>query len=158
MGHSKIKTCKAEGCDNKFTPSFSTLQKYCSAQCTYNEHKKKDQKPKRQRINRVSKKQGVNLKSYSQDRRVFLGKTENKTCFIEGCNKSANTVEHIKGRKGYADDWARQNDVPLLLDQRFWRPCCLEHNLELENNPVLSQQYQLSKLYDGKKQPKEPVK
>lgn len=55
------------------------------------------------------------------------------------------------GRIGYADDWAIENGITLFLDVRFWKPCCLEHNLELENNPELSKQYQLSKIHGGKK-------
>ena len=55
------------------------------------------------------------------------------------------------GRVGYADDWARDNKISLYLDIRFWKPCCLAHNLELENNPELSKKYQLSKIHGGKK-------
>ena len=71
---------------------------------------------------------------------------ENKKCFIEGCNSEANTIEHIMGRKGFADEYARENNISLYLDKRFWKPCCLKHNLELENNPELSKKYQLSKI------------
>ena len=55
------------------------------------------------------------------------------------------------GRKGYADEWARENNIPLLIDKRYLAPCCNFHNLELENNPDLSKQYQLSKIHGGKK-------
>ena len=71
---------------------------------------------------------------------------ENLRCFIDDCNKRADTIEHTMGRKGFADDWAIENNVSLLLDVRFWKPCCNEHNLELERNPELSQKYQLSKI------------
>ena len=56
------------------------------------------------------------------------------------------------GRKGFADQWAKDNNISLYLDERFWKPCCLAHNLELENNPELSKKYQLSKIHHGKKE------
>jgi hypothetical protein len=56
------------------------------------------------------------------------------------------------GRKGFADDWARDNNIPLIIDERFFAPCCLEHNLEFERNPELSNKYQLSRIHGGKKE------
>lgn len=88
---------------------------------------------------------------YSKLREEFLAKPENQQCFIEGCYNPAESVEHLRGRKGYYDDWARENKITLYLDVRFWAPCCLSCNLELERNPELSKQYQLSKLHKGKK-------
>ena len=38
-----------------------------------------------------------------------------------------------------------------FLDESTWRPCCAPHNLELENNSELSNEYQLSKISGGKK-------
>lgn len=136
----KLKTCK---CGKEFK-QYNSLQKYCSALCA-----KKYAKPKR--INKVSKKRQEDNEIYKVIRQEFLSKECNQICFIEGCNKQANTIEHSMGRIGYADDWARENGITLFLDVRFWKPCCLEHNLELENNTELSKQYQLSKIHGGKK-------
>ena len=72
-------------------------------------------------------------------------------CFIDGCKNVANTIEHSAGRKGFYDDWARDNNIPLLVDKRFLKACCLAHNGELENNPELSKQYQYSKVSGIKK-------
>lgn len=146
----KIKICRAKGCENLFTPTFSTLQKYCSSQCAYNE-KKTSTSNTRKPIAKYSKKHGANLKQYSKDRKVFLQKPENKFCFVDGCKRLANTIEHQKGRKGFASEEKRMDDIPLLLDQEFWKPCCLQHNLEFETNPELSKKYQLSQIHNGKK-------
>ena len=97
-------------------------------------------------IPKFSKKREKENREYTIKRLQFLAQPENLRCFIEGCNKRADTIEHTMGRKGFADDWARENNVSLLLDVRFWKPCCNEHNLELERNPELSQKYQLSKI------------
>ena len=97
-------------------------------------------------INKQSKKRAVEQLQYSANRLIFLAKEENKICFIEGCNRLANSVEHQRGRVGFADDYARENNISLFLDERFWKPCCIEHNLELETNPELSRKYQLSKI------------
>jgi len=74
-------------------------------------------------------------------------------CFIEGCTRKADTIEHQRGRQWniYFDDWARENDIPLLIDKRWLKPCCAFHNGELERNTELSHKYQLSKIHHGTK-------
>lgn len=137
----KPKTCE---CGKEFI-QYNSLQKYCSYPCQM-----KYAKPKR--INQVSKKRQEDNEIYKVIRQEFLSKEYNQKCFIEQCNKQATTIEHTRGRVGYADDWARENGITLFLDVRFWKPCCLEHNLELERNPELSKQYQLSRIHGGKKE------
>ena len=140
-----------------FTPTYSTLQPYCSAQCTYNEKRRKDAlKPpkKRKPIKKVSDKRKVQQPVYQAKRIAFLKQPGNGTCKIIGgtdCTKKATTIEHTKGRQGYADYWARERGITLYLDERFWLPACLNCNLELENNSELSKANQLSKIHDGKK-------
>ena len=107
---------------------------------------KKSEPKERKPIPKFSKKREKENREYTIKRLQFLAQPENLRCFIEGCNKRADTIEHTRGRKGFADDWARENNVSLLLDVRFWKPCCNDHNLELERNPELSQKYQLSKI------------
>lgn len=114
---------------------------------------KPEPKPKKEKkpVKKQSAKGKRNTQEYSFLRKEYLSLPENKKCFIEGCKRAAKTVEHRKGRKGYADEWARINDVPLILDVRFFAPCCLKHNLELEDNSELAKKYQLSKLHEGSK-------
>ncbi|SIR25087.1 hypothetical protein [Chryseobacterium indoltheticum] len=121
-----------------------------------NAEKNKDklQKPKKA-IPKVSAKRKIENPQYTIKRLQFLAQPENLRCFIEGCNKRADTVEHTMGRKGFADQWARDNNISLYLDVRFWKPCCNDHNLELERNPELSQKYQLSKISGNAKIQKE---
>lgn len=102
-------------------------------------------------IPKVSQKRIVLNRIYEKVRIEVLSEAKFK-CFIENCKNVANSVEHRMGRKGYADEWARENDIPLLIDKRYLAACCNYHNLELENNPELSKQYQLSKIHGGKKQ------
>lgn len=144
----KSKCCKNPECKNLFTPRYSALEKYCSYQCA-----NKMRKPKKpsNKINPLSKKRAKQNRVYSKERKIFLSKPENSICFVSGCGKRANTIEHQKGRKGFADDYARNNNIPLLLDQRFWKPCCLKHNLAFESDPELSKAYQLSQIHQGKK-------
>lgn len=142
---------KCKQCSGKFKPRYNTLEMFCSSKCAYeyksSNYTKKPVKP----IRKVSKRRQKDSKTYKDDRLEFLSLPENQICFISGCRKKANTIEHRKGRLGYADDWARENNIPLLLDVRFWAGCCNEHNLELETNPELSKKYQLSKIHKGKK-------
>ena len=102
----------------------------------------------------LSKKNGTIQRRYSQQRKSYLQKPENKYCQIrsEKCTNIATTIEHTRGRGDYyVDDYAEKNDFPLTLDERFWKPCCLTCNLELENNGELSKKHQLSKIHGGKK-------
>ncbi len=108
------------------------------------ETKKEVKKPKA--IPKFSAKRKKENPKYTIERLRFLAQPGNQRCFIEGCNSRADTIEHTMGRKGYADQWARDNNISLLLDVRFWKPCCNFHNLELERNSELSEKYQLSKI------------
>lgn len=144
------KRCRV--CDAVFKP-FKTTDRFCSYKCAneFQNNRKSNKTTPKQPIRKFSKKRQKQNKQYSVDRKEFLSLPENKICFIDGCKEPSTTIEHRKGRVGYADEWARENDIPLLLDKRFWAGCCLNHNLELERNPELSKQYQLSKIHNGKK-------
>lgn len=133
MENFKSKKCSDKDCSKRFK-QYNSLQKYCSPACSL-----KNAKPKvfklSQKINRVSDKRKIQELQYSVDRKVFLEKPENRICFIEGCNKPSTTIEHRAGRWG-----------SNYLNKETWAGCCLEHNIELENNPELSKKYQLSKI------------
>ena len=126
-------------CSNEFK-QYNSLSKYCSSVCM-NKNKKPDLKLKSlYKIPKVSDKRKVENAKYSVLRIEFLGKLENQICFINGCDKKATTIEHRAGR------WGKN-----FLDTSTWAGCCSEHNIELENNPELSKEYQLSKIHGGKK-------
>ena len=151
MKQVKQKECSNKECRALFYPR-TTLDKYCSPGCFYKETPK--QKKVFKPINKFSKKNAPIQRRYTPLRIAFLSKTENKYCVIksEKCTHLANTIEHSRGRGDYyVDEWAEKNDKPLTLDERFWKPACLNCNLELENNPELSKAHQLSKLHGGKK-------
>ncbi len=119
--------------------------------CAYADYYKNPKPKTVKAINRLSKKRQKQSRDYTVKRKIFLAMPQNRICFIAGCGKIATTIEHKKGRSGFADKHARDNNIPLLLDERFWAGCCLHHNLELERNTELSKKYQLSKLHDGEK-------
>jgi hypothetical protein len=137
----KQKECRNLGCDVLFTP-FKSTDKFCSYVCakTGQNPRKSTETKSRTKIQPMSQKRKKENAIYLKTRIEFLNEPENKICFIDGCDKSATTVEHTAGRIG-----------TKYLDQKFWKPCCLKHNLELENNPEMSNKYQLSKIHDGKK-------
>ena len=144
---SKPKKCKE--CGSEYVP-YSSLQKFCSLEC-FKKGKKPDLKLKVPKsIKRVSDKRKELNKIYETVRIEVLTESKFK-CFIEGCNNVANTIEHLAGRKGFYDEWAKENNIPLLIDKRFLKACCLTHNGELETNPELSKKYQYSKISGIKK-------
>lgn len=130
----KLKKCANKNCSNEFK-QYNSLVKYCSSncqkECSKPNFKLKSLKP----IPTVSKKRKIENAKYSVLRIEFLSKPENRICFIDGCNKPSTTIEHRAGR------WGKN-----FLDTSTWAGCCLEHNLELENNAELSKKYQLSKI------------
>lgn len=130
MAQFKLKVCKFCGTEFKQYTSFTKCK--CSSSVPKLKPKKKYVIPK------VSEKRKIENLKYSVLRIEFLGKKENQICFIDGCNKQSTTVEHRAGR------WGKN-----FLDTSTWAGCCLEHNLELENNPELSKKYQLSKIHGG---------
>jgi len=151
----KMNTCKQ--CQKKFQPKYSSVEMFCRHICAIEHERKKERKknPALKRsakpIKKRSEKRAKQERTYSVDRKEFLSRPENKFCFIEGCGQLATTVEHRRGRVGYADKWAFTNNIPLLLDSRFWAGCCWHHNLQLENDPKLSKKYQFSKIHGGRK-------
>lgn len=144
--------CRNENCDTYFT-MYNSLMPFCSYSCKTDHLKNKQPKNKRKSnfINPYSAKRSKENKIYTARRIVFLYK--NKECVIKSdkCTKAATTIEHSAGRKGYYDDWARDNNISLYLDERFWKPACHNCNLELEKNSELSKKHQLSKIHGGKK-------
>lgn len=151
----KIKThkdCPRCGANFKL---YKTTDKHCQ-KCAIEIAKSKATKP-RQPINRISKKRAAEKPQYDKERIDFLALPENKYCKIQGptCTNIATTIEHTRGRNGYADEEKRILEITLYLDKDFWLPACCNCNLELENNPELSRQFQLSKIHGGKKEPKQ---
>lgn len=58
------------------------------------------------------------------------------------------TCHHQMGRIGFADDWARENDMPLLIDERYWMPLCFEAHKFIELHPDFAKEngYSYSRL------------
>jgi hypothetical protein len=88
-----------------------------------------DQKP----IAKVSDNQGKLLVRYQRKRKVFLRGKKCQCKFPHNCSTIL-TVHHMQGRVGYADEWARENEMPLLLDERFWLPACLDGHTYIEEH------------------------
>lgn len=130
-----LKACQRPGCQNSFKP-FRTTDKYCSSECAYQEKKrlKKPVSPKNIKpINRRSKKLSTLERKYSELRAEFLLRPENRFCPVT-CGKTTE-VHHKMGRVGYADEWARQMGIPLLIDVRFFLAVSHKGHQEIENKP-----------------------
>jgi hypothetical protein len=141
MSNFKIRICKDCGKEYK---QYNSLQKcFCKVS-------KPQSKQIKRPIPKVSEKRKALNVIYEKIRIEVLSEAK-FVCFIDGCKNVANTVEHSAGRLGFYDDWARENNIPLLIDKRFLKACCLVHNGELETNPELSKKYQYSKISGIKK-------
>jgi len=100
---------------------------------------KKTQSP----IAKVSGKMAKLLSVYSKKKAAWI---KGKRCAVE-LSREATEVHHQRGRVGYADQWARDNDIPLLIDERFWLPVCRSAHIEITANPewALKEGYSLSR-------------
>lgn len=97
-------------------------------------------KPSTKPIKKISATRLKEKPIYDRTRKEFLERAENAFCFIKGCGRSSTTIEHTAGR------WGKN-----YLDMSTWKPCCWEHNGELERNSELSHEYQISKISGKKK-------
>lgn len=138
----KERICKLSGVVWK---QYNSFQKCTCSLCLESKPK-----PKKKPIKKVSDKRKELNVIYEKVRIEVLSEAKFK-CFIDGCTNVANTVEHLMKRKGFADQWAKDNNIPLLIDKRYLRACCIWHNGELERNTELSKQYQYSNVSGKKK-------
>lgn len=126
-----MKKCKQ--CGETFKP-FTTLQKYCSARCM-----KEDKGFKA--IKKVSAKRQTENEIYSQLRKVFLAKPENKFCPVikqlKNINVETTEVHHMRGRIG-----------KLLLDTKHWLAVSRDGHSYIEQNPEWAKEngYSLNRL------------
>lgn len=167
----KPKKCQNPDCDKTFTPRKS-FDKYCSWPCAKPFVKPLERKPierkmdncdqhkkprKRiQRIKPISNKQKQLLAKYHKIRVDFLNKPENKICPVvledrEGEKRSTTEIHHKKGRQGFADDWAREHDIPLLIDKRFFLAVSRDGHRWIEENPVKAKEkgFSVDRLSNG---------
>ncbi len=100
----------------------------------------------RKPIPKVSKKRAVENAKYTVKRLEFLGKPENRICPITG--KETTDIHHMKGKIGFADSWARINNVSLLLDTRFWKALSREGHQYVETHPEWAKEngYSINRL------------
>ena len=128
----KLKKCSDKECENEFQV-FNSIQKYCSAKCL-NKNRKVDLKLKSPKpIKKVSDKRKMEDIIYRSERIKFLSLPENRICPITG--QITTQIHHKMKRRGYADEWAKENNVSLYLDKRFWLAVSHEGHEMIENNP-----------------------
>ncbi|MDR4892241.1 MULTISPECIES: hypothetical protein [unclassified Chryseobacterium] len=146
----KIKTGKCLDCPPE-APYRPLIAKRCQAH--YKAHRNRvnsEKKPKELKIRKplpkVSKKRAVENAKYTVNRLEFLGKPENRICPVTG--QETTDIHHKMGRVGFADQWARINNVPLLLDIRFWLAVSRDGHNKIEMNPEWAKEmeYSLNRL------------
>jgi hypothetical protein len=98
-------------------------------------------------IKKVSDNQSKLLARYNAKRKAWL---RGKKCAVHPDCKEPLTCHHMHGRIGYADEYAREIDLPLLLDERFWLPVCIEAHNYIETHPkwAFENQYSFKRVTD----------
>jgi hypothetical protein len=145
----KVKThrnCEYHGCRKEFKKR-KTTDKYCSSKCEIDDKGYPEKKPPISIPKKSKNKQVADLK-YIVVRKEFLGKPENQICPVTG--QPTVEVHHQSGRRHdqYADEWARQNNVCLLIDVRFFLAVSREGHDWIEANPNEAKElgYSVSRL------------
>lgn len=132
----KEKVCGQKDCENTFM-QFNSLEKYCSVECKMKDHKP-IRKKKSSRIKKISKKHQSLLQRYTKIRKEFLSQPENQYCPVTGFK--ATEIHHMKGKIGYADEWAKEFNVPLLIDERYFLAVHRSGHQRIELNPEWAKQ------------------
>ena len=122
----KLKKCKA--CNKEFK-QYKTTDKFCSYKCFYDQPKKEINKSN---IKPQSKKVIALNAVYLKKRKIHLSKNPNCAVFT---NKKATEIHNILKRRGFADQYAEQNNIPLLIDERFFLAVSNSGHQKIENNP-----------------------
>ncbi len=97
-----------------------------------NAKKIKEAKKFRKRIPKFSQKRLKEIPDYAKESKEFL---KDKRCAVIP-QLPATEIHHMKGRIGYADEWARQNNVTLLMDKHYWLPVSRPGHIKVELNPA----------------------
>lgn len=98
----------------------------------------KEKKP----IKKVSAKREKENRQYLIKRLQFLAQPENLRCPIT--KEKTTDIHHKMGRVGFADEWARQENIPLLLDTRFWLAVSRNGHKKIEENPIWAKENNFS--------------
>lgn len=106
--------------------------------------KAREGKKKQAPIAKVSGKMASQLRIYTAKKAKWIA---GKRCAVFP-ELQAQDVHHKKGRVGYADEWAREQGITLLLDERFWLPVSREGHTKIELNPTWAKEkgYSLNRL------------
>lgn len=88
-------------------------------------------------IAKVSDNQSKLLARYGPLKKKFLF---GRWCAYHGKPCLPTTVHHAAGRIGFIDEWAREHDVPALLDVRHFVPLCLEAHTYIEEHPAFAKE------------------
>lgn len=115
--------CPECGYTNKGTPDNCYLCNGVLKESVIKELKK---------LNKVSNKRVILNELYANIR--FLWLIQNPVCQFAGCKNKADDCHHRARRVGFADQWAQDNNIPLLIDYRFFMAVCRDHHLWIEDN------------------------
>src|SRR5688572_3010395 len=120
--------CKIDGCTNPVENRDIGL---CATHAHQARKAERTQakEPFKTPIKKVSEKMAKAIAEYSKIKKEWI---KGKRCAVFP-EKPAIDVHHKKGRVGFADQWARLNNIPLLIDTRFWLPVSREGHTEIEN-------------------------
>jgi hypothetical protein len=96
-------------------------------------------------INQFSKKRGKYNQRYLQRLKTWKRGKKCAATFPHDCSGEL-TCHHMYSRSvdEYHDEWAEENDVPYLNDERLWLPVCLNAHQYITDHPQFAYENQYS--------------
>jgi hypothetical protein len=95
-------------------------------------------------INKVSAKTANINSRYLAKLKVWKRGKKCEGHFAHECTGEI-TCHHMAGRgEGYYDEWAEEQDLPLTLDHRLWKPLCINAHRYIEEHPQFAYENQYS--------------
>ncbi len=139
----EIMICQTENCENP-TEGRTT---FCASCNRINRKALKDslKEKKVYTINKKTAKLASAEAVYLKERKSWI---ENKQCAVFPHLK-ATECHHMKGRGfGFADQWAKDRGITLLMDKRFWLPVSFDGHQWIGANDALAREkgFVLSRL------------
>jgi len=134
------KICLKDDCSNNvFSKNYCKWHQWMRKDKSFTPLKRNPLKRSGKPIRKVSVKRKGQLDIYSPLSKEYLIK--HPVCEVYDCNNPSNQVHHKKGRdhNTFEDQWARDNNLSLLCDIRFFMACCgCCHPKRIHENPEWS--------------------
>lgn len=113
-----MKTCIVDGCESLVEGRTDMCASHGFEMRKADRTKVKEATP----INKISPKRRDLNQIYAQRKAKYF--FDHPHCEYHGKDCKGGSLHHMGGRVGYVDDYAREHDIPALIDDRYFMNLC----------------------------------